>query len=182
VSDPGGRPLSSRALNRMLLDRQLLLDRSGMTAGEAIVHLVGMQAQSPLAPYVGLWSRLRDFDPDDLASLIMQRKAVRGTSLRKTLHLHTAADYLAIRPLLQGVLDAEARRNSTFGQELVDGLDLAAATASRSTNDHEPVLSSGNCWRRSGRTATRSRCGMWWPACFRSYRFHHAAYGVTAAR
>jgi len=95
VSDPGGPPLSSRALNRMLLDRQLLLDRSGMTAGEAIVHLVGMQAQSPLAPYVGLWSRLRDFDPDDLASLIMQRKAVRGTSLRKTLHLHTAADYLA---------------------------------------------------------------------------------------
>ena len=110
-----------------------------MTAGEAIVHLVGMQAQSPLAPYVGLWSRLRDFDPDDLASLIMQRKAVRGTSLRKTLHLHTAADYLAIRPLLQGVLDAEARRNSTFGQELVDGLDLdAVAAAGRDAVDERP--------------------------------------------
>ena len=110
-----------------------------MTAGEAIEHLVGMQAQSPLAPYVGLWTRLRDFGTEDLASLIQQRKAVRGTSLRKTLHLHTAADYLAIRPLLQGALDAEARRNSTFGKELVDGLDLdAVAAAAREAFDERP--------------------------------------------
>ncbi len=169
----------------MLLDRQLLLDRSGMTAAEAIEHLVGMQAQSPLAPYVGLWTRLRDFDTDDLGSLIMQRKAVRGTSLRKTLHLHTAADYLVIRPLLQGALDAEAMRNSTFGKELVDGLDLdAVAAAGREAVDLRPHTgaNSANCSRRAGRTVTRSRCGMWWPACFRSYRFRRAACGVTAAR
>lgn len=88
-----------------------------------------MQAQSPSAPYVGLWSRLDSFAADDLYSLIEERLAVRGTSLRKTLYLHTAADYLAIRPLVQGVLDAEARRNSTFGKDLVAGLDVRAVAA-----------------------------------------------------
>lgn len=61
--------------------------------------------------------------------MIEQHRAVRGTSIRRTLHLHNAADYLAIRPVLQGVLDAEARRNTTFGKELVAGLDIDAVVA-----------------------------------------------------
>ncbi len=66
---PTGSTLTPRALNRALLDRQLLLDRSALTAERAVEHLVGMQAQSPLAPYVGLWTRLRNFDTDDHRSL-----------------------------------------------------------------------------------------------------------------
>lgn len=40
-----------------------------MPVFDAVEHLVGLQAQEPLEPYVGLWSRLRDFRPDELGPL-----------------------------------------------------------------------------------------------------------------
>ena len=94
-------PISQRALNRALLDRQLLLQRSSTRAVDAIDHLVGMQAQVPLHPYFGLWSRLDAFDPSELAELISQRLVVRIALMRNTVHLVTAADCLTLRPLIQ---------------------------------------------------------------------------------
>ncbi|MDQ3227771.1 MAG: winged helix DNA-binding domain-containing protein, partial [Chloroflexota bacterium] len=57
--------LSPRALNRALLARQFLLVREKRTAIETIEHLVGMQAQVPSNPYLGLWARLDDFQPEE---------------------------------------------------------------------------------------------------------------------
>lgn len=130
--------LSQRALNRALLERQLLLRRQDLPASETLERLVGMQAQAPNAPYVGLWSRLQGFRPDDLAGLITGRQAVRIALMRSTIHLVTARDCLALRPVVQPVLDRELNRSSTIGPR-IDGLDLSALVAAgRALLDEEP--------------------------------------------
>ena len=51
----------------------MLLDRRELPAIEAIEHLVGLQAQEPQEPYVGVWSRLSGFVPSQLSGLLMRR-------------------------------------------------------------------------------------------------------------
>ncbi|MGQ0805683.1 MAG: DNA glycosylase AlkZ-like family protein [Actinomycetota bacterium] len=103
--------LSPRALNRATLERQLLLRRADMPVLDTVRHLVGMQAQVPLNPYRGLWSRVERFQPDDLAQLLLDRKVVRTVVMRGTIHLVTADDALVLPRLVQPVLDAELRRH-----------------------------------------------------------------------
>jgi hypothetical protein len=136
--------LSRRALNRALLARQLLLRRSTMSAKDAIEHLVGMQAQVPTDPYVGLWTRLDGFRTDDLAKLITRRRAVRMGLMRGTVHLVTARDGLAMRPVVQQVYERVflgARGDvgvPTFTSRLT-GVDLKALLrAGRKLLDESP--------------------------------------------
>ena len=120
--------LGLRALNRALLERQMLLRRRKLPAEEAIEHLVGMQAQAPKPPYVGLWTRLEGFRPGELARLIEERRAVRIALMRNTVHLVSARDCLALRSLLQPVIDRGlyASRADRAGLE---GVDLEALVA-----------------------------------------------------
>ena len=73
-----------------------------------------MQAQVPLDPYTGLWSRLERFRAAELAGLLEERRAVRIAAMRGTIHLLSADDCLELRPLMQPVLDAEIARHSEF--------------------------------------------------------------------
>ncbi|MEV5571041.1 winged helix DNA-binding domain-containing protein [Spirillospora sp. NPDC052269] len=120
--------LGRRELNRALLARQLLLRRHRMGVLETIEHLVGMQAQAPNPPYLGLWTRLEEFDFDEPGRLLHERQAVRMVLMRGTLHLVSARDALSIRPLTQAVLDGYLRTQST-----VHGLDGADLDAVRET-------------------------------------------------
>lgn len=117
--------MSRRELNRALLDRQLLLRRSDLPALRAVEHLVGMQAQSPKAPYFGLWARLSGFEPDELTRLVLRRGVVRIALMRSTVHLVTADDCLTLRPLVQPALE---RGLSNFRRGL-GGVDLAEVAA-----------------------------------------------------
>ena len=79
--------LGTRALNRATLARQLLLDRADLPVLDAVAHLCGLQAQEPQEPFVGLWSRLRAFDPAALSDLLIGRQVVRTHLMRRTVHL-----------------------------------------------------------------------------------------------
>jgi hypothetical protein len=120
------RVLGKRALNRALLERQLLLRRAKLSTYDAIAHLAGIQSQAPNSAYYALWTRLANFQPDDLAQLIIGRSVVRIALMRSTIHLVTDQDSLAFRPLLQSMHDRGFKSN--FGSRL-EGVDIEALTA-----------------------------------------------------
>jgi hypothetical protein len=115
--------LGKRALNRALLERQFLLSRSNLKAIQVIERLVGMQAQAPNPPYIGLWARVEGFHFKDLSQLILGRKVVRVALMRSTIHLVTARDCLNLRPLIQPVLERQLFSNSTYGPGL-EGIEI----------------------------------------------------------
>ncbi|MDQ3695918.1 MAG: winged helix DNA-binding domain-containing protein [Chloroflexota bacterium] len=125
-SSASGPVLSQRALNRAFLARQLLLDRAPLAALDAIHQLAGLQSQAPRAPFVALWTRLIEFDPDELSQLMLARAVVRIAVMRSTIYLVTAADCLAFRPLLQPVL--ERGLHATYRKQLA-GVDLDQVVA-----------------------------------------------------
>jgi hypothetical protein len=99
--------VSARQLNRTLLHRQGLLERSPLGVPEMVRHLVGLQAQDPLPPYLSLHARLTTFDPYDVSRGLEDRSLVRLVTLRGTIHLLTPEDALALRPWTQPVHDKE---------------------------------------------------------------------------
>jgi len=116
--------LDRRTLNRTLLSRQGLLGRSDSPVADVVERLVGLQAQEPVDPYVALWDRIADLDPDVLSTMIEQRAAVRMGLMRTTLHLVTARDAALLYPVMQEVL-VRAFRSSPFARALA-GADVAA--------------------------------------------------------
>jgi winged helix DNA-binding protein len=117
----GTTVLTTRALNRALLARQMLLERHAMSAVDAVERLVAMQAQVARPPFVGAWTRLRDFERTDLVRALHDRRLVRVTSLRGTLHLMSAADYVAMRGTLQPMLSRVLRgRVETFDLGVIE--------------------------------------------------------------
>jgi hypothetical protein len=131
--------LGRRALNRALLERQLLLRRATMPAESAIEHLIALQAQEPFDPYTALWSRLEAFEAAELSGLLTDRRAVRAMAMmRTTIHLLTAEDWLALRPVLQIVQQRGFTTGSPFGRNLV-GMEIhEVVEAGRELLDERP--------------------------------------------
>lgn len=90
---PANQPVSLRQLNRWTLARQLLLERADLDAVSAIERLAGMQAQYSPSPYIGLWSRIRDFKRDELEAALGAHLVYKATLMRGTLHLVSARQF-----------------------------------------------------------------------------------------
>jgi hypothetical protein len=128
MAPPSPDVLTVRELNRATLARQLFLQRAALSAADAIERLVGMQAQVPMDPYIGLWSRLDGFDPAELADMLTRRRAVRASLMRATIHLVTARDMRLLRPLMEPVIHRMFWTGSPFGRA-IKGVDTEALVA-----------------------------------------------------
>jgi hypothetical protein len=132
------RVLSARALNRALLARQLLLERSAAAVPRALERVGGLQAQYAPSMYVGLWSRARDFGRDDLTRLLERRAVVQATLMRVTIHLVASGDYWPFALATREARRAwwlRAHRGTVSAAEMV-----AAAERVRERLEAEPTV------------------------------------------
>ena len=118
------RVLTAGELNRTMLSRQLLLQRSSHGLVPALERLGGLQTQYAPAGYIGLWSRLRDFKRDSLTRALEQRRVVQATLMRATIHMVSARDYVA---MTAGV--RRFRRDWWVRVSRHDGVDMDAVTS-----------------------------------------------------
>jgi hypothetical protein len=120
--------LNERELGRATLARQGLLERSSSTPTAMIEQVLGLQAQEPKPPFIGLWSRIEGFEAEDLRAALLAGDVVRATLMRATLHLWSAHDFRALRTALQPALDsAMAGILKARGEGVVVDDTLAAA-------------------------------------------------------
>ena len=85
--------LSPRALNRALLARQLLLERSTLSIAAAVEQVGGLQTQYAPSGYVGLWTRLRDFPREGLTAALEDRDVIQASLMRITIHIVSRREY-----------------------------------------------------------------------------------------
>ncbi len=119
--------LTPRRLNRTLLLRQHLLERASQPPEAMVRHLVGLQAQENLPPYLSLAARLRDLDPHDVSRALDEGRLVRLLTMRGTVHLLTADDALMLRAWTAPVHEREITVSQSIGA--AREVDRAAFTA-----------------------------------------------------
>jgi len=107
--------------NRALLARQLLLERSRSSLPRAVEQVGCLQTQYAPSAYIGLWSRIEDFERGDLTRALERRSLVQATLMRNTIHVVSRRDFwplvIALRAerkawsqRVQGNDDRELRR------------------------------------------------------------------------
>jgi DNA glycosylase AlkZ-like len=110
VASSGADVFSSARLGRALLSRQALLEPVVATdvirlggVETFVERLGGLQAQEPASPSIALWTRTVDVPAAALDDAFTQRRIVKATLMRSTLHAVSAADYAALRPAVDSM-------------------------------------------------------------------------------
>ncbi len=107
--------LTRQRLNRSLLLRQHLLERVAMTPAGMVRHLIGLQAQENLPPYLSLAARLTDLDPYEVSGQLERRELVRLLTMRGTIHLLAPEDAAVLRPWVAPRIEQEIRVSQSIG-------------------------------------------------------------------
>ena len=146
------RVLSLRELNRATLARQLLLERKRLSPKAVVERLVGMQAQWPPAPYVGIWTRTTSFRREALERELVRGTIVKATMVRQTLHLVTLDDYALIRAAMSETnfpwMSALAGRLAPAMRKLAAAGPVTSADAIAALEQHDLTgLNARRAWR-----------------------------------
>jgi Winged helix DNA-binding domain len=91
-----GTQVTTRQLNRTVLDRQLLLARADLSIPATLQRVGGLQTQYAPSGYIGLWSRLSAFERDSLTRALDDRSVLQATLMRCTIHMVAADDFWPI--------------------------------------------------------------------------------------
>jgi Winged helix DNA-binding domain len=158
------RVLSLRELNRATLARQLLLGRKRLSPTAVIERLVGMQAQSPRAPYVGIWTRTTSFRREALERELARAAVVKATVMRQTLHLLTRRDYAL---LCAARSETNFPENSAVAKRLASSVRALAAKGPVTTAEALAQLE-----QKHGLTGLEAR-RAWRAARIRAHLLHH---------
>src|SRR5918995_430295 len=116
--------LTERHLNRALLARQHLLERSAEPLPRVVEQMGGIQMQYAPAGYIGLWSRMRDFRRPMLTRALEDKAVIQGTLMRGTIHTVSAADYW---PMLAGIRRINREWYTRIAGRALAGIDVDAA-------------------------------------------------------
>jgi winged helix DNA-binding protein len=165
--------LTVRELNRAVLARQLLLERKRVAPAALIERLVGLQAQWPPSPYIGIWTRTIGFKRGALERLLARGDVVKATAMRQTLHLVTPRDYGLIRAAMSETnfpWESElAKKVAPSIRKLADGGPVASADA---------IAHIERTHSLSGVSASRA----WRAARMRAHLVHHHETALWRAR
>jgi Winged helix DNA-binding domain len=167
------RVLTLRELNRATLARQLLLERKRLSPTAVIERLVGMQAQWPPAPYVGIWTRTTSFRRETLERELAIAAVVKATVMRQTLHLVTRRDYALLRAALS---ETTFPWESSQAKRLAPSVRSLAAAGPLTTQDALAHLE-----REHGLTGIDGR-RAWRSARVRAHVLHHHDTALWHAR
>lgn len=170
--------VTARQLNRATLERQMLLRRERLDVVGAVHRVVALQAQEAASPYIALWNRIDGFDPADLDVAFRERRIVKASLLRVTLHAVDLADYPALREAMQSTLRAARLGDDRFkvagltnaqADALVPEV-LAFASEPRSNAEVEAWLDE--------RLGVLPRPGIWWALRQTGPYVHHPTGGT----
>jgi Winged helix DNA-binding domain len=132
-----------RELNRTLLLRQLLLDRTRASPLTAVKRLVALQAQYAPSPYVALWSRVEDFRKEQLTR---SKAIVKAACFRSTLHVVARSEFPYI---VSSYIESRRGRSEGLGvdiEALRAAVPEAPLSAAELTDLARRVLGTDDVW------------------------------------
>lgn len=154
--------LTARSLNRAVLARQLLLERTTLPLPAVLEQVAGLQTQYAPSGYVGLWSRMKGFQRPMLTDALEARRAIQATLMRVTIHTVSAADYW---PMAIAVRRARQAWWLRAWRSQAEAIDVeAAAAALRETLADGPLRERDLRERMAARGVppeASGRAGLW---------------------